>query len=721
MGDEKRPASSRLFPGQSELSGFTSAYDWSGTSLGPPEAWSDELKRVVRIVLGSVEDKIEKRAAELAAANASLVQEAAERTRAEGRLQHFVEGVVDYALFMLDPNGIITNWNTGAQRIKGYAASEIIGRHFEQFYTEQDRAAGIPAKALQTAIREGKFEAEGLRVRKGGTTFWASVVINPIRDEKGELLGFAKITRDITERKQAQEALQRAQEQLAQAQKMEGIGQLTGGVAHDFNNLLTVIIGNLESIQRVLGSGEIDRGRLDRSIEHARRGAERAASLTQRLLAFSRRQPLDPKPVDVGRLVAGMSELLRRTLGEHIAIETVLAGGLWRVHVDPNQLEVSILNLAVNARDAMLDGGKLTIETANAYLDETYAISQSEVVPGQYVALSISDTGIGMSRQVQTRAFEPFYTTKDIGQGTGLGLSQVYGFVKQSGGHVKLYSEEGCGTTVKLYLPRLLAEDEARAEREIVHHAPRSRNGETILVVEDDEDVRAHSTGILRELGYTVLEAASGAAGLQLLRSHPEIRLLFTDVGLPGGMNGKQLGDRALGIRPNLKVLFTTGYARNAIVHDGRLDPGVSLLTKPFTFSALAAKLDDMLDAEPAIPRILLVEDEILVQMVATEQLKDLGYRVETAGSATEAINKAKLLAGEIDLAIIDIGLPDRRGDVLVGELRALNARLPILVASGYDSAELARRFADDPFVRLVRKPYTQEDLKVAVEQLRAV
>src|SRR6185437_9649278 len=317
-----------------------------------------------------LETKVAERTAELASANAELIKEAAERAHAEGRLQSFVAGVTDYALFMLDPNGIVSNWNTGAQRIKGYAASEIVGRHFENFYTAPDRAAGVPARALETARTAGKFEAEGLRVRKDGSTFWASVVINPIRDPAGELIGYAKITRDVTERREAQQALQRAQEQLAQAQKMEGIGQLTGGVAHDFNNLLTVIVGNLETIQRALTSGgALDPDRLARSADYAMRGAERAASLTQRLLAFSRRQPLDPKPVDVGRLVTGMSELLRRSLGEQIAIETVLAGGLWRVLVDANQLEVSILNLAVNARDAMPDGGKLTIETANTLLD----------------------------------------------------------------------------------------------------------------------------------------------------------------------------------------------------------------------------------------------------------------------------------------------------------------------------------------------------------------
>ena len=360
---------------------------------------------------------------------------------------------------MLDPNGIVTNWNAGAERIKGYLASEIVGQHFGRFYTEADRAAGMPARALETAVREGTFRAEGLRVRKDGSQFWANVVINPIHDKDGNLLGFAKITRDVTERREAAQALERAQEQLAQAQKMEGIGQLTGGVAHDFNNLLTVIIGNLESLQRALQAPRataIAWPAPSRTRCAARSGRPRSPSGCSPSRAASR-------SIRSRSMPAAWSPACRKFCaarsGEQIAIETVLAGGLWRVLADPNQLEIGILNLAVNARDAMPNGGKLTIETANAYLDEAYAAAQTEVVPGQYVVISISDTGSGMTTEVQAHAFEPFYTTKEIGHGTGLGLSQVYGFVKQSGGHVKIYSEVGLGTTVKLYLPRLLSEE----------------------------------------------------------------------------------------------------------------------------------------------------------------------------------------------------------------------------------------------------------------------
>ena len=676
-----------------------------------------QVEQALRETELGLERMVLERTSELAAANANLIEEAERREKLESQFQHLVEGVVDYALYMISPEGIVTNWNAGAERIKGYAASEIVGRHFQQFYPEEDRLAGVPKRALETAERTGKFEAEGWRVRKDGSRFFANVVINPIRDRDGHLLGFAKITRDITERREAQQALIRTQEQLMQAQKMEGIGQLTGGVAHDFNNLLTIIIGNLEAIQRYSRDGKLDAVKIDRSMELAMRGARRAEALTQRLLAFSRQQPLDPKPVELGRLVNGLSDLLRRTIGETIAVETVLSGGVWRTFVDPNQLEVAIINLAVNARDAMPQGGKLTLETANVYLDEHYTVDNAEVTPGQYVMLAVSDTGIGMTREVLTRAFEPFFTTKDVGHGTGLGLSQVYGFVKQSGGHVKIYSEPGAGTSVKLYLPRLHAEDVVEPEPEVIQ-PPSSVGGETILVVEDDDDVRAYSTETLRELGYRVFEANNGAAALQVLDQHPDIQVLFTDIGLPGGMNGRQLSEAARRKRPDLKVLFTTGYARNAIVHDGRLDPGIELVTKPFSQVAVAAKLRDILDARSGPLRILVVEDEILLQMLAIDMLEDAGFKVDTAGSATEAINKLRLIPGGVDAAIVDIGLPDRSGDMLLKELRAIYPSLPVVVATGHDRSALQARFKDESRVAIVGKPYLAADLLEALQQV---
>jgi PAS domain S-box-containing protein len=417
--------------------------------------------------------------------------------------------------------------------------------------------------------------------------------------------------REIADRKRAEEALRdlnatleqqilerteqlRDKEQaLRQSQKMEAVGQLTGGIAHDFNNLLQVIVGNLESLQRHLPK---ESGRLRRSATQAMNGALRAAALTQRLLAFARRQPLDPKPVDVNVLVKNASELMYRSLGEVISIETVLSAGLWRVEVDANELEAALLNLAVNARDAMPEGGKLTIETSNTHIDEAYSANHVEVIPGQYVVICVSDTGSGMTEETVAQAFEPFFTTKPVGKGTGLGLSQVYGFIKQSSGHVKIYSEIGEGTTVKLYLPRFLADPNVADAAEPALPAEGSSE-ETILVLADDDDVRTFSVEVLREMGYRVLEAHDGPSALRLLERQPRVDLLFSDVVLPGGLTGKQVSEQARALRPDLKILFTTGYARNAIIHHGRLDRGVHLITKPFTLNELAAKVRDVLDA----------------------------------------------------------------------------------------------------------------------------
>ena len=413
-----------------------------------------------------------------------------------------------------------------------------------------------------------------------------------LEDRAAELAAANQVLQaEIVQREAAQAALR-------QSQKMEVIGQLTGGVAHDFNNLLQVVLGSLERL-RILesrGNGQLDAA-MSRMVGAAMQGGQRAATLTQRLLAFSRRQSLAPNPVDLNKLVSAMSDLLVRTLGESIVIETVLAGGLWRTMADENQLENALLNLAVNSRDAMPDGGKLTIETANAHLDEAYARQEEEVTAGQYVQLSVTDTGSGMPPDVVAKVFEPFFTTKDIGRGTGLGLSQVYGFIKQSGGHVKIYSEPGQGTTVKIYLPRLVKTiDETKATAS-TRTSPRGQESECILVVEDEESVRALTVEMLRDLGYATLQAGNGPTALAVLAREPSVRLLFTDVGLPGGMNGRQLAEAALRSRPDLKVLFTTGYARNAIVHHGRLDPGTELIGKPFSEVDLAHRVRALLDA----------------------------------------------------------------------------------------------------------------------------
>jgi signal transduction histidine kinase/CheY-like chemotaxis protein len=393
-----------------------------------------------------------------------------------------------------------------------------------------------------------------------------------------------------------EEAAQREKisDQLRQSQKMEAVGQLTGGIAHDFNNMLAIVVGSLNLMKRRLERGETD---IARFIDSALEGAERAAVLTNRLLAFSRQQALAPEPLDANRFVADISDLLRRALGESIQLETVLAGGLWRTHADANQLENALLNLCINARDAMPDGGKLTIETVNAHLDETYVAEHVEVPAGQYVLIAVSDTGEGMPADVAARAFDPFFTTKSVGRGTGLGLSQVFGFVKQSGGHLKIYSEVNQGTAVKLYLPRFLG-----AEEKMTVQMPRTSRAlgsaaETILVVEDEDKVRQMTVESLRDLGYTVHHANSAAAALRILDATPGITLLFTDIVMPD-MNGRKLADEATKRNPALKVLYTTGYTRNAIVHNGVLDPGVMLISKPFTLDQLAAKIREALDRD---------------------------------------------------------------------------------------------------------------------------
>ena len=384
----------------------------------------------------------------------------------------------------------------------------------------------------------------------------------------------------------------KTEEALRQSQKMEAVGQLTGGIAHDFNNMLSVVMGSLDLLARRMAT---DDARVKRYIDAATDGARRAANLTQRLLAFSRQQPLRPEPVEVNRLVTGMSDLLRHSLGSAVQLETVLAGGLWSVNADPNQLENVILNLAINGRDAMPDGGKMTVETQNAHLDSRYAAEEIGIEPGQYVLIAVTDSGCGMPQAVIDKAFDPFFTTKEVGKGTGLGLSQVYGFVKQSGGHVRIYSEVGQGTTIKLYLPRLLGHKPAAESSALDGDVPLGDSHELILVVEDEPAVRQFSVEAVTHLGYRVLEADSGAAALRLLDAHDDIALVFTDIVMPE-MNGARLAELIREKRPNMRILFTTGYTRNAVVHNGIVDPGVELIGKPFTVEELAARLRTMLD-----------------------------------------------------------------------------------------------------------------------------
>jgi PAS domain S-box-containing protein len=515
----------------------------------------------------------------------------------EARFRRLVEAVIDYAIFQLDVGGNIVTWNAGAQRIKGYASEEVIGQHFSLFYTEEDREAGLPAKVLGKATQEGRYEAEGWRVRKDGSRFWALVVVDPIRDERANLIGFAKVTRDMTERREAQRLLRETQEQLAASQKMEAVGQLSGGIAHDFNNLLMIVLGNLETAQRLAKNSRASNPSLERAIGNAMRGAQRATALTSRLLTFSRRQPLDPKVLEVNRFLTSTADFLQRSLGEAIELQVAGGAGLWRIEADPNHLEAALVNLAINARDAMPGGGRLTIEAANVFADEDYCRVNPELSPGLYVLICVSDAGCGMSPDVLSRAFEPFFTTKEVGQGTGLGLSQVYGFIKQSGGHVKIYSEVGQGTTVKIYLPRYTGDIEQSEEPDTGAELERSgEQRESILIVEDDSDLRAYLSEVLRGLGYHVSAVANAQAALSILESGSQKPdLLVTDVVMPG-MNGRELARRAQEIQAGLRVLYMSGYSRNAVVHQGRLDEGVELMQKPISQTHLAARVRNLLD-----------------------------------------------------------------------------------------------------------------------------
>jgi signal transduction histidine kinase len=492
---------------------------------------------------------------------------------------------------------------------------------------QRDAAIGLvktrAGKALMDETRNqiatfDRIEREMLAMRERDAArlrmMLMAAVVGALACAIGLLLFFGKMSYDYVRQldfrtAELENEARRRQESeatLIQAQKMEAVGQLTGGIAHDFNNMLTVIIGNLETLQRRLKHMQTENESasklavLTKPAELALQGARNAAKLTHRLLAFARRQPLAPVQLDLNKVVSGMSELLRRTVGETIVFETVLGAGLWRTFVDANQLENVLLNLVVNARDAMPNGGHLTIETSNAYLDDAYAARFDDVAPGQYLLLSVTDTGTGMSPELLARVFEPFFSTKGDQQGSGLGLAMVHGFVKQSGGHIRIYSELNEGTSVKIYLPRIKAAEAAANPEELPQRDPRvetaANRSETVLVVEDNDDVRHYAQSALEELGYTVLQARDSAEALRIIDDGARVDLLFTDVVLPGGMNGRQLSQQILQKRPKLPVLFTTGYTPNAIVHHGRLDPDVQLLSKPYTQSDLSRKVRMMLD-----------------------------------------------------------------------------------------------------------------------------
>ena len=512
----------------------------------------------------------------------------------EGRYRLLVEAVTDYAIYMLDPKGIVTSWNPGAQRFKGYTAEEIIGQHFSRFYTDEDRADGMPERALETARREGRFENEAWRVRKDGTRFRAYVVIDPIRRPDGSLVGFAKITRDVTERWEAQQKLEKTREILFQSQKMEALGQLTGGIAHDFNNLLMIVLGSLELMRRRLPN---DR-KLLALLDNAMQGAERGTELAKRMLAFARRQEFKHEPVHIPTLVLGMRTLMERALGPSVKIETRFPLALKPVLADANLLEMVLLNLSVNARDAMPGGGEIGI---SAYQREILPGDPSGLPPGSYVSLTVTDSGTGMDRETLRRATEPFFTTKGPGRGTGLGLSMVHGVVEQCGGRFRLQSTLGNGTSAELLLP--VASEAKRTHKE--KEQPRARaEGQrplAIVAVDDDELVLTNTVGMLEDLGHSVRAALSGDEALEIIHADPEaVDLVVTDQAMPQ-MTGMELAEAIGKEWPDLPILITTGYSE--------MPPGTTtdlpFLSKPFTQQLLAERIAHIAPRKPQGGRVV--------------------------------------------------------------------------------------------------------------------
>ncbi len=678
---------------------------------------------------------------------------AAALTKASTRLDAILSNTT-MAIFMMDERQHCVFMNKAAETFTGYRFEETQGRplHDVIHHTHPDgRHFPIEECEIDRAFPEDhQVEGEETFVHKDGSFYPVGFTASPMKDESGKTIGTVIEARDITEELKARNAeiefsnalkarveeamaeRDRLEAQLVQSQKMEAVGQLTGGVAHDFNNLLQVIGSNIQLLLKELSGGDPKR----KFAENAMTGVSRGANLTAQLLAFSRQQPLEPKPKNVGRLLRGMDDMLRQTLGEAIEIETVIAGGLWNCLVDPVQLENAILNLAINARDAMNHCGKLTIEAGNASLDDAYAEAHPHVVPGQYVMLAITDTGSGISQDIIEKVFDPFFTTKATGQGTGLGLSMVYGFIKQSGGHVKIYSEEGHGTTVRVYLPK------TRREEDMLQVLPGTEtpkgHGEIVLIVEDDHAVRETAVDLLRDLGYSVLTAESADSALAIVNSGVKIDVLFTDVVMPGRLRSPDLARKAKERLPGIRVLFTSGYTQNAIVHAGRLDDGVDLLSKPYTRERLAQKISEILERRSApVPqerpqgmngdvvngcdlpcrgaRVLLVEDDVLIRMATAEMLADLGHEVVEAGTIAEA--SALLSSEALQVMLTDLGLPDGHGMDLVRRVSETHPDIAVIIASGAALREhIAGSKLGRPITGLV-KPYDQRSLAIALQQ----
>lgn len=648
------------------------------------------------------------------------------------------------AVFLMDDRQECVYMNPAAERLTGYRFEETIGRPLHDvIHHSHPDGSHFPIEdcVIDRAYPEdNQVQGEDTFVHKDGSFYPVAYTASPIRDDQGKPIGTVVEARNIEAEIEARDAMtnfnaalqQRVEEtiaereameaQLFQAQKMEAIGKLTGGIAHDFNNLLQVIGGNLQLLMRDV-AGNI---RAEQRVQNAIAGVSRGGRLASQLLAFGRKQPLAPKVVNLGRLVHGMDDLLRRALGEGIELETVISAGLWNTFIDQTQIENAVLNLAINARDAMEGYGKLTIEAGNAMLDDTYVRQHADLKPGQYVMLAVTDTGCGISRDLVERVFEPFFTTKGPGKGTGLGLSMVYGLVKQSGGHIKLYSEVGEGTTIRVYLPRAR---QAEIIEESVEPGPIKGGTETVLVVEDDDDVRSTVVELLSELGYRVLRATDATGAMAIVDSGVPIDLLFTDVVMPGPLQSREMARRAQARLPGLAVLFTSGYTENSIVHEGRLDPGVELLSKPYTREALAQRVRQSLDKRGSIaaaretgdaPKshqselsVLLVEDEVLVRMAGADMVADLGHTVHEAGSAEEAL---RVLEQErIDVVITDIGLPGISGMSLVAQVQERWPAIRIVIASGYTRPPDAANTLGDS-VRWLSKPFDLTSLGEVLE-----
>ncbi|GMU10651.1 hypothetical protein ASNO1_69050 [Corallococcus caeni] len=688
-----------------------------------PRPWTEDEIELTRNVADRVWATVSrlKALSELKQANETLEQRVAQRTRERDRVWNVSQDLL--VVGSLD-EGKLLSVNPAWTRMLGWTEEELLGRTSQWLERPEDYArTRDEVSRLSGGNPTLNFES-AYRCKHGGyrRISWTAVPV----PEDGVLYASG---RDVTEQRQAED-------QLRQAQKMEAVGKLTGGVAHDFNNLLQVVGGNLQLLQRDVAGNE--RG-LQR-VRSALGAVERGARLSGQLLAFSRRQPLEPRSLSLGRLVQGMDDLLRRALGEDVEVETVISGGLWNTLADPHQLENVILNLSINARDAMRGSGKLTLELSNASLDDHYAQAHPDVLAGPYVLLAVSDTGGGMTPEVLERAFEPFFTTKQEGRGTGLGLSMVYGFVKQSGGHVKLYSELGHGTTVKVYLPRAFQPEAPVTE---VVTGPVEGGRETLLAVEDDADVRATVVELLTELGYRVLRAVDGQSALSILQSGVAVDLLFTDVVMPGPVRSPELARQAKALQPDIEVLFTSGYTENAIVHGGRLDPGVNLLSKPYRREDLARKVRALLDQRqqrlltpklqwperaveaPAATQeaarrmhVLLVEDDEDIRASASELLGLLGHAVMPVASAEEA--RVALAAEPFDVLFTDVTLPGMSGVELAREVALRKPAMRIIIASGHGRAALDGDPRQWLGVVVLPKPYALPQIQQALAQVAA-